>query len=425
MIKLIEVSDGDTVTIPSPLPAVAAPGVKTMFLTHTGQIGGAEVCLLNVVNGFDSSVFLFKDGPLRQRLRDLGVHVELPRRQLDLQAVRRDRGILNALPVTGGIVALLGEIRRKAARYDLIYCNSQKSFVLGAIATTLQQRPLLWHLHDILDEAHFGHYQLRLVIRLANWRASQVVAPSRAVAEAFVAVGGRADLVKIVANGVKVSTHETGPNSRALLRRQMGLPDGTLFGVFSRLSPWKGQHVALEALALLPGAACIIVGEALFGERDYVAGLRQQVERLGLLGRVHFLGHRDDVALLMRAVDVVVHPSIEPEPFGLTLVEAMFARTPVLASNTGAALDILDSGRFGTLVPPGDVAALAAALSRLLDNNAPEVSTTQRQVVEARRHAETHYTADRMVRDIRRLASKLVHGPDRGHDLVQELEGRS
>ena len=92
-------------------------------------------------------------------------------------------------------------------------------------------------------------------------------------------------------------------------------------GVFSRLAAWKGQHVVVQALAHLPEVNCIIVGDALFGEQAYAERLTTLINDLGLAGRIHFLGHRADVPKLMRAVDVMVHPSIAPEPFGRTLVE--------------------------------------------------------------------------------------------------------
>ena len=134
------------------------------------------------------------------------------------------------------------------------------------------------------------------------------------------------------------------------------MPPGPLIGVFSRLAPWKGQHIVLQALAGLPGVHGIFAGSALFGEDAYAASLRVLASELGIADRVVFLGQRGDVPALMRAVDIVVHPSVDPEPFGRTLVEAMLARTPVIATDAGAASEILGGGEAGMLVPPGDAA---------------------------------------------------------------------
>ncbi len=220
-----------------------------------------------------------------------------------------------------------------------------------------------------------------------------MVVPSQATADAFVAAGGRKDLVQIVPNGVEIATDD---RSREQLRDDLGLPKGPLIGVFSRLSPWKGQHVVLQALPRLDGVHCIIVGDALFGETDYAERLRSMVGDLGIDSRVHFLGHRSDVPRLMRAVDVMVHPSVDPEPFGRTLVESMLAGTPVVATDAGAAADILDGGTAGTLVPPNDADALAKAVARVLGQ--PEA--LQRQLQYAEKRARRHYSTDAMVATI-------------------------
>ncbi len=176
------------------------------------------------------------------------------------------------------------------------------------------------------------------------------------------------------------------------LRRELGLPGDPLAGVFSRLAPWKGQHVILEALAKLPELQCIIVGDSLFGEQDYALSLREQADRLQLGKRVHFLGHRGDVPRLMQAVDVIIHPSVAPEPFGRTLVEAMLAGVPLIAADTGAASDILDAGKAGTLVRPNDPEQLAAAIADILNGPAE----LPNQLLYAAARAQTNYGVGKM-----------------------------
>jgi glycosyltransferase involved in cell wall biosynthesis len=335
-----------------------------MFVNHTSAIAGAELILLDVVRAWrGATAFLFEDGPLNLAMRNKGLDVVLSRFGRGLTGLKRDASLWRAAPLAGRLAGITAEIAGAARRHDVIYANSQKAFVLAAIANAATRRPLVWHLHDIIDGSHFGAGQRRLQVALANRLAARVVVPSEAAASAFAAAGGRADLVEVVANGVDVVRD---PRSRDALRRDLGLPAGPLVGVFSRLAPWKGQHVVLDALATLPEVRGIIVGDALFGEQAYAATLRAQAEKLGLAGRVDFLGHRADVPLLMQAVDVMIHPSVAPEPFGRTLVEAMLAGVPVVATDAGAAADILDHGAAGTLVPPGDAAALAAAVAHML-----------------------------------------------------------
>jgi glycosyltransferase involved in cell wall biosynthesis len=196
------------------------------------------------------------------------------------------------------------------------------------------------------------------------------------------------------------------PRTPAELRRSLDLPTRPLVGVFSRLARWKGQHVVIEALASLPDVGCIIVGDGLFGEHTYSAELKEMVLSRGLADRVHFLGHRNDVPKLMMAVDAMVHPSIDPEPFGRTLVEAMLAGVPVIATNAGAAPDILEDGKAGTLIPPNDPAALARAIAAVLAKPA----ALESQLAYALSRAQTQYSVTRMLDTIDVVIRKVQAG---------------
>jgi glycosyltransferase involved in cell wall biosynthesis len=381
---------------------------RVLFVNHAGVIAGAEMVLLDVARGRGdtSLVFLFEDGPMRAALDKAGTAAIVSRRAGSLSRVKRDRSLLRAAPMLARLLATTAEIRANARDHDVVYANSQKAFVLAAIAARLAGKPLVWHLHDILSDAHFGAAQRKLVVWLANRFAKRVIVPSRATGDAFVAAGGTSRLVRVVANGLDIPAADRPSQDRAAARAEAGLPDGFLIGVFSRLAPWKGQHIALQALSSLPGARLVIVGDALFGEDAFAARLRDDATTLGLADRVVFLGHRTDVPALMRLMDVVVHPSIAAEPFGRTLVEAMLCRVPVVAANTGAVAEILDNGRAGTLVPPGDVAALAEALLSLHDRPAPAAS----RLDHAEARAKTVYGQAGMRAGIDIVLSDLMAG---------------
>jgi glycosyltransferase involved in cell wall biosynthesis len=375
-----------------------------MFVSHTGAIAGAEMVLLDVVRASPgASAFLFEDGPLNAALASKGLSVTLSKWGRGLTRFHRDSSILKVVPLVGRLSAIVFEIAREARRHHIVYANSQKAFVLSAIASMIVRRPLVWHLHDIIDGAHFGAMQRRIQVVLANWRATKVVVPSNAAASAFVAQGGRSDLIEVIANGIDDIPESHSP---AELRRLLMLPEGTLLGVFSRLARWKGQHVILRALTQLPGVNCIIVGDALFGEDAYAAELKKMVEELGLGDRVRFLGQRSDVPRLMRAVDVMLHPSIDPEPFGRTLVEAMLAGVPVIATNTGAAPDILDQGRAGILIAPNDPEALAKAVRKVLAGTGDLADRLTYAVTRAR----THYDVNQMLNAVTRLIDHVSCG---------------
>jgi glycosyltransferase involved in cell wall biosynthesis len=148
----------------------------------------------------------------------------------------------------------------------------------------------------------------------------------------------------------------------------------------------------------LPDAHLLLVGDALFGEQEYAERLRQQAQELGISSRVHFLGFRADVPRLMRLVRVVLHTSTSAEPFGRVIVEGMLARRPVVASRAGGVSEIVTHGETGFLVSPGDPAALAAAVHRLLADPA-----RAEQVASAgRADAEARFTVSAMVEGMKR-----------------------
>ncbi|MBW0088896.1 glycosyltransferase family 4 protein [Pseudonocardia sp. KRD-184] len=370
----------------------ADPGPTVLFVGHTGEVGGAERVLLDVAAGVGGHVLLLADGPLRAALEARGVPCTVAAGAPDLGRIRRDRPLAGSvLRVARGLLRTVRVVAAAAKDADLVYANSQKAFVVSAFAARRARRPLLWHLHDILDDDHFGTAQRRLVTALANRRCAAVVVPSVAAGDAFVAAGGRRALVHVVANGVGAAPGS--PSDRATLRRGLGLPDGPVVGVFSRIAPWKGQHVAVAAVAAVPGAHLLLVGGPAFAEDAALADLHRLVARLDLADRVTFLGHRDDVRELMPAVDVCVHPSVAAEPFGLTVVEAMLAGLPVVASSAGALPEILTHGETGLLVPPGDAEALAAAVAEL----ASDPGRARRMGERARSVAAERFSSDRLV----------------------------
>lgn len=377
---------------------------RVMFVNHTSAIAGAELVLLDLVRPWrGASAFLFEDGPLNGALERQGLRVITSRWGEGLSSIRRDTSPWKVAPFFGRLGAIACEIAAAARRHEVIYANSQKAFVLAAIASVAARRPLVWHLHDIIDQAHFGAAQRRLQVALANRLAAKVVAPSEATADAFRAAGGRPDLVEVIPNGIEVKRETL---SRAELRAALNLPEGKLVGVFSRLAPWKGQHVALQALAKLPDVQCILAGGALFGEQAYADSLRQLAGDLGVAERTRFLGHRSDAPRLMHAVDAMIHPSVSPEPFGRTLVEAMLARAPVIATDAGAASDILAGGAAGALVPPNDPDALAAAVARVLAR--PDECAAQLDFAENR--ARARYGVGPMIAAVSDLIGRVAAG---------------
>ncbi len=158
---------------------------------------------------------------------------------------------------------------------------------------------------------------------------------------------------------------------RAAVRRGLNTPEDAIVIIqVSRLTPWKGHTLHLEALAKLrdlDGWVCWIVGGAQRPEEvAYLGILRTMSRRLAIADRVHFLEERSDVQRLLGASDIFCQPNTGPEPFGIALIEALYAGLPVLTTAMGGALEIVD-GSCGELLPASDPESLAAALRRFIE----------------------------------------------------------
>ena len=378
--------------------------MRTLFLSHTGVLGGAELSLLDHAKYHPGcKVLLFASGPFYDNLREAKVAVEVLHTSSEFTQITRDSSNVS-LGAVWNLLKLARQVANISQDYDVIFANSQKSFVVAALAGRISGRPVVWCLRDILSEEHFSSVNRRFVTVLANSSAVMVIANSQATRDAFVLSGGRASLVRVVHNGIDVRQFSGGANTA--IRNELGIGNAPLVGIFSRLSPWKGQSILIKALAKVPEAHALLVGGALFGEHAYEASLHEQVKQLGLEHRVHFLGFRDDVAELMLTADIIVHASTAPEPFGRVVVEGMLAEKPVIAARAGGVAEILTDQSTGLLVEPGDVDELAEAIRELQDS--PEKAAALGH--SARRHAEENFSLRAMQQGVLECLLEALSG---------------
>jgi glycosyltransferase involved in cell wall biosynthesis len=383
--------------------------MPVVFLDQSGQLGGAELFLADLAEACSawSRVLLLEEGPFVDMLRQRGVMVESVSLPSEAKSLSKSAGIFSMMKAAPKLLELYREVRRRLEDAKLVYCNTPKAIVLGGLVAWLSRRHLVVHLHDLLTDEHFSPMNLKLLQFFAR-RAGLVIANSTATAETFVATGGRRAVVEVVYNGFDPSLFVRPSDfSQSALRRKLDLPAGFLIGIFGRLTRWKGQHVALEALRSLPGVHLAVVGEALFTEDDraYRDELHRTAEEAGLQGRVHFLGFRSDVTALLQAMDVVVHCSVAAEPFGRVIVEAMLAGTPVVATRGGGVDEIITDGQDGFLVPAADPAALALAVGKIIQDPGLAAKLT----AAARESASERFSMEKTVGRIRQLLKDVVY----------------
>ena len=200
--------------------------------------------------------------------------------------------------------------------------------------------------------------------------AEAFVAMSRAIREEMLRCGVRPERAVLLPHGVDTEAFRPArAGEREALRRELGLPDGLLAVYTGRLLRGKGLDTLLDAFAEVaagePAARLVLVGSGDGQSLSVEDELRARAAAPPLAGRVVLAGRQERVADWLRAADLFVFPSLF-EGLGISLVEAMACGLPAIGSRTGGIVDVIDDGRTGVLVPPGDARALAAAMGRLL-----------------------------------------------------------
>lgn len=309
--------------------------------------------------------------PLPAKFSELGDSVLADGRFL-LAARMYGRAGLQILDLVRHRRQLVGRI--KAFRPDVVLSNGIKAHLLGAVArSAFPDRPLVWYLHDFVSARPVS----RRLLRLLRKRCSVIIGISDAVAR-----DARAEIPSVPVVSILNAIHAraySDPGIRPVdLDALGGLPPaapGTpRVGLIATYASWKGHlNVLAAASALLDTPARFyIVGGAVYstdGSQVSDALLSAEVRRLGLGERVGLVPFQNDIERVFASLDIVVHASTRPEPFGRTIAEALAAGKAVVAAAAGGVLEQVEHERNGLLYPPGDGPALAAALRRLIGDS--------------------------------------------------------
>jgi sugar transferase (PEP-CTERM/EpsH1 system associated) len=287
-------------------------------------------------------------------------------------------------------------------RPDIVHTHAWGTLVEGLVAARLARVPLVVHgEHGTLQTRPHQ----RWVQRLAWGRTDLVLSVSSRLAERMAReVGFPAARIRTIPNGVDLARFRGGDRDAA--RQALGIPEGApVVGTVGRLVPVKDQRTLVSAAAVLR-ASVVGLEVLLVGDGPLRDDLTRQIQTLGLADVVRLLGNRPDVERVLPAFDVFVLPSVS-EGMSNTIQEAMGSGLPVVATDVGAARELVVAGQTGLLVPPEDPAALAAALATLLQAPARRAAMG----AAARRRAETGFSMERMVSDYDLVYQELAARP--------------
>jgi len=393
--------------------------LRVCYLDHTAKLSGGEIALARLLETIDRKaiepwVILAEDGSLAERLRAVGIRVDIVPLSGSVLDVRKDSiesGIFSKVGLIFNVLAYGFKVAAliRTQPVDIIHTNSLKSDLYGILVSWICHVPLIWHIRDHIDVSYLPVFAVKMMRFLAARVPAFVIANSQstldqlhlAVAKPGAVVPSGVDPQgEVVYDGIASGTPPMATSS--------ALQGPLRIAIVGRLASWKGQHVFLDAASKLVEAGIdaqfLLAGTAMFGEDDYVAELHAQVERLGLQGKVNFLGHVDPIEAFLPTVSILVHASTSPEPFGQVVIEGMAAGIPVVATDGGGVKETVVHGETGLLVPMGNAQALADALRMLIDR--PELRA--KLSTKGRQRVLRHFTASITARKVERVYREVL-----------------
>jgi glycosyltransferase involved in cell wall biosynthesis len=380
--------------------------IRVLHFIHAFSFGGAQIKILNLLNEIDTTKF---SADIACPASD-AVHAH---RFADLQG----KGVRIKTIKLGGSSDLAGMIRLykfiKRGKYHIVHIHQTKfGGTIGRIAARLAFSPKIVVEEAGLSPNHYWinnglHRFIHLHLLHPIWNTffiHRMIAVSNAVAKSTIAREKiRPHLIRVIYNGIDVTKFNSSNGSSSEWRRVLGIPkESFLVSFVGRFGPEKGIPFLLKGFSAaaknVKNLHLILIGDGPLKEE-----LRHEIVFHDLLKNVTLIGWSDDVASLLKTVDLLVLPSLN-EAFGLVLLEAMAAGVPVIGANVGGIPEIIRHEKTGLLVPPGSPEAIAASIAWIHEN--PEA--VQRMITQARDMVNDRFTSKAMARSVEELYLDLL-----------------
>lgn len=392
--------------------------IRIVFIEQDSDIGGAEVNLFYLFKGMSKDLFyptviVPYEGPLTERLRQMGIkyHV-IPRvKFISTSTYILGRKIFNPFAVLYDLFVFLPTILKlinylKRERINIVHTNSMLAHIYGAVAAKIAGVPCIWHMQDIVDPKMVFGLARRALVFIGGILPEKIAVISMAVGEMF--TGKSIQKLQVVYNGtdtIKFSPEIDGSG----IRKEFNIAnDEFVVGIVGRLVIWKGQREFLKAASVIvrkiPKTKFLIVGDTTFGSKQYKEQLYDLACELGIESKVIFFGCRDDIPNIIRAMDVMVHASISPEPFGLVIIEGMASGVPVVASNRGGPVEIIENGKDGFLVNPEETDILVGRIIELLGDKSLRDKIAQA----ARKKIVEYFSVEKFILQFKDIYNNVV-----------------
>jgi len=340
-----------------------------LFINSTPEHGGANIQLIEIVKRLDLEEYrpIFVNPPQNVvREAEFG-QFNSPVITMRLGVIKRSYNPLKAinflLETVWGVIKLSGLIKRE--NIQLVHVNTAP-VISGALAAKLAGVPVIWHIHEVFTPKAIKLFLCPVILALSN----QVVAISETVRAQF-PIKSRSQ-IQVVYDGIdleklKPKTEEEQNKTRKYFNVPRNVP---LIGMVGRFVPWKGQECFIKACAQValdfPEAHFILAGQTFSELEQYTKKLEILVGKLNLGNRLQFSYWCEDSAELISTLDLFVHASVRPEPFGLVVIEAMALGKPTIGT-IGGVREIITKD-VGITVPANNPLAMSNAIKHILNN---------------------------------------------------------
>jgi glycosyltransferase involved in cell wall biosynthesis len=360
--------------------------MKILQICSARELGGGEKHLADLANslarrGHDVYAAVT---PLSPLLEELSL---VPKQNLVEMPMRNSLNVASALKLARFV---------RQNEIEIVHAHVARDYPLAAMAARRGGARLVLTRHVL--------FPLNRIHRLTLRGISRVIAVSQAVAEGLRAQGiFDQDKIVCIPNGIDIERFEKGREAN----RQPGTDRKLRVGMIGHLAPIKGQADFIRAAAVVVSrrddVEFIIAGEDKSRSGDNRRELENLIDELNLKEQVSLIGWIDDVAKLLPTLDLFVSSS-RSEPFGLSIVEAMAAGVPVIATMSEGAREIIKDNHTGRLVPIGDLETLASVISELLSDAKARARLSQN----ARRDVRERFSLERMVAATERVYQEVA-----------------
>jgi len=338
---------------------------KILLLHSSNDLYGASKIFLQLIDLFIS--------------KDFNVHVVLPERgKLDDFLIKKDilvsyyelgvlrKKYLNPLGLINRLVTNIKAIKFlsnyiKTRSIDLVYTNTS-TILSGGISAKINGVSSLFHIHEIPK----GNWLYEIISgKIINRISHKVLAVSNSVKNHWLKNIDEHKIERIY-NGIVFEKTDT---LKKLNRNQADI----VITSVARIIPYKGHSYLIDIADKLVKKSIkfrfLIVGDTLPSYASYFKSMKQKVNDLGLENKIKFLGFRNDVSSILKQSDLFIHPAIAPDPLPTVLFESLHNNLPTAATNLGGAIEILDNGRSGLLIPYNDPKKAANLINEYCSNN--------------------------------------------------------